>query len=807
MTLSAGTRLGPYEIEGELGRGGMGEVYRARDTRLGRSVAVKILPPQFAADAESVGRFDKEARAVASLSHPNIVTLLDVGEEGGVRYAVAELVEGETLRARLARGALSGREASEIGAQLAQGLAAAHDKGIIHRDVKPENVMLTPAGFARILDFGLAKNLASVPGALEDEATRSALLTQPGVIAGTVGYMSPEQVRGEPVDGRSDIFSLGVVLWEMLTGKRPFGGGSQVETLHAILKDDPALDPSVAGLPAELGRIVHRCLEKRPENRYHSAADLGHDLRGGVSSPRVTAIRPAAAARPPRRLAWGIGVVAFGAAVLVAVFLARRPKPEASSGLPRTLAVLPFRAIGAETAAEHFGLGLADSLIGRLAAVRELTVRPTSAIARYEKAPAAAGDVGRELGVDAVLEGTYQKLEGITRVSVQMTDVGRGALLWSDRIDLPEGRLFQLQDQISDRIVEKLQLGFGPEDAGRLPKSQPVPDSAMEQYLAARTLLREVANATPQRRGEIVAVFDSIVTRQPNFARAIGARAYARAWLGFVVPTRENYEAALADADRALSLDPELAEPRVARASLAWSSLGRWDVVTAVRQLSGAIARAPNLEIAHLDLARIYYHSGWAEASRREIEEALRLHPFGEAQRMAASAEAWLEGPEKGLEALRLLSPEMQRSWSTGWQFLYARAIVEDPAQVLPDAEALVRDAPPSEHAFSAVLAIIRARAGQPTEDLERRIALADRRVGHFHHVLHFLADVRAIRGDVVGAVRLLREASNTGLPCAPCFNKDPMLAPIRGSAEYTALKAEIARRDAEYRAALKDVL
>lgn len=492
---------------------------------------------------------------------------------------------------------------------------------------------------------------------------------------------------------------------------------------------------------------------------------------------------------------------------VVAVFLVVRPRPLTPQGLPRTLAVLPFRAIGTDGSAEHFGLGLADALIGRLAAVRELTIRPTSAIARYETSPEAPEQVGRALGVDAVLEGTYQKLEGMTRVSVQMTDVGRSALLWSDRIDLPEGRLFELQDQISSRIVEKLQLQLGPEEKRLLERSQPVPDRAMEEYLSARALLRDVSNATPERRVEIVSVFDRILAEQPDFAPAIGARAYARAWLAFVVPSPENHQAALADARRALSLDPDLAEPRVARASIAWSSLGDWNVVTAVRELSDAIARAPNLEIAHLDLARIYYHNGWAEESRREIAKALRLHPFGEAQRMAASAAMLLEGPVRGLEESKSLSPEMQRSWSARWQFFWARAVVENPASLLPAAETLFREAPRSDPAFAALLAIVRARSGQPTADLEQQIARVDRRVGHFHHVLHFLADVHAIRKDTGGAIQRLREAAETGFSCAPCFDQDPLLAAIRGSAEYAALKRELARRDAGYRAALKGVL
>jgi TolB-like protein len=810
VTLVPHQRLGPYEVIAPLGAGGMGEVYRALDTRLGRGVAVKILPPAFAADPESVRRFEKEARAVASLSHPNIVTLLDVGEEGGVRYAVAELVAGETLRTRMTGGPLPPREAADIAAQIAEGLAAAHERGIVHRDIKPENIVLTPSGHARILDFGLATSGGpTAAGAPDEEPTASALLTEPGVIAGTVGYMSPEQVRGQAVDGRSDVFSLGVVLWEMLTGRRPFRGDSQVETLNAILKEEPPPDPAVAALPTELDRILRRCLEKRRENRYHSAADLAHDLKAAVSTP-TAAVRAVTTPQPRARVrrSWvAIAIVLFGGALVGSLLLLRPARPSAAGALPRTLAVLPFRAIGSETAGEHFGLGLADSLIGRLAAVRELTVRPTSAVARYEKAPADAAEAGRELGVDAVLEGTYQKLGGVTRVSVQMTDVGRAALLWSDRIELPEGRLFELQDEISNRIVEKLQVKLAPEEKRLLEGSQPVPDRAMEEYLSARAMLREVSNATPQRRVEIVNAFDRILASQPDFARALGARAYAKAWLAFVVPSRENHEAALADAERALSLDPELAEPRVARASLAWSSLGGWDVVTSIRELTSAIARAPNLEIAHLDLGRIYIHSGWTEEASREIGTALRLHPSGEAQRMAASATTWLEGAAKGLPEMRRLSPEMQRSWATRWQLLWARAVVEAPARILPDAEAAFREAPRSEPAFAAVLAIVRARIGQPTADLEQQIAEADRRLGHFHHVLHFLADVRAIQNDAVASVELLREASKTGLPCGLCFEMDPMLASIRRSKEYAALKKEIERRNAEYRAALKGVL
>jgi serine/threonine protein kinase len=278
----------------------MGEVFRARDTRLGREVAIKILTPAHAGDPDSVRRFEKEARAVASLSHPNVVPLFDVGEQNGMRYAVSEYVEGETLRARLKRGPMPPFESAEVAAQIAEGLSAAHQKGFVHRDIKPENVILAHATFARILDFGLAKRSAGLPGVSvsEQEVTQSAFLTEPGIIAGTVGYMSPEQVRGEPVNGRSDIFSLGVVLWEMLTGRRPFRGDSPVETLSAILREEPAADPALAGLPDEFERVLRRSLQKKPEDRYDSAADLALDLRRLAAETSPTSRRVESRRRP-----------------------------------------------------------------------------------------------------------------------------------------------------------------------------------------------------------------------------------------------------------------------------------------------------------------------------------------------------------------------------------------------------------------------------------------------------------------------------------------------------------------------------
>ncbi|HLN79854.1 MAG TPA: serine/threonine-protein kinase, partial [Thermoanaerobaculia bacterium] len=308
MTLSAGTKLGPYEVLGPLGVGGMGEVYRARDTKLDRDVAIKVLPERLATDPTALGRFEREAKTVAALSHPNLLGIYDFGTHDGVLYAVTELLSGETLRDRLTAGPIPRRKALEYALQIARGLGAAHEHGVVHRDLKPENVFVTNDGRVKILDFGLAKPLLPETG-VSGAATFGA--TEPGTVLGTVGYMSPEQVRGKPADHRSDIFAFGAILYEMLSGQRAFKGDSAVETMNAILiRDLPEPSgPEEGNLPQLLDRIVRHCIEKNPEERFQSVRDVAFDLEalsGSTSSATQQLIAPARG--KPRWLAPAAGL-------------------------------------------------------------------------------------------------------------------------------------------------------------------------------------------------------------------------------------------------------------------------------------------------------------------------------------------------------------------------------------------------------------------------------------------------------------------------------------------------------------------
>src|SRR5262245_59058601 len=369
MALEAGSRLGPYEIVGRLGSGGMGEVYRARDPRLDREVAIKVLPDGVA-DRKHLQRFGQEARAAGALNHPSVLAVYDVGTHEGAPYVVSELLEGHTLKARLEGGALPERKALDLALQIARGLAAAHDKGIVHRDLKPDNVFVTEDGRVKILDFGLAKLTRRESPTGDGHAHSAEDGTESGTVVGTAGYMSPEQVRGEAVDHRSDIFSFGAVLFEMLSGVRAFRRDSAVETMNAILKEDPPEISDARGISPTLAGLVRRCLEKRAADRFHSSHDLALALEAvssGLSGPSVAPEAPTVArrVRPARRHKRWLALVAL---LVIAGglywMLGRRPAAPATGAID-SVAVLPFENVGGDPDTEYLSDGIAETVINR----------------------------------------------------------------------------------------------------------------------------------------------------------------------------------------------------------------------------------------------------------------------------------------------------------------------------------------------------------------------------------------------------------------------------------------------------------
>ena len=453
MTVAAGQRLGPYEILSPIGAGGMGEVYRARDARLGREVAVKVLPAHLSSAADALARFEREARVVAALSHPNILAIHDYGREGSVSYAVMELLQGETLRDRLVDSAVPPRKAVEYTQQIARGLAAAHDRGIVHRDLKPENVFLTKDGIVKILDFGLASP-TSKPAA--EPAISKGVVTETGTVVGTPGYMSPEQIRGKEVDARCDIFALGAIFFEMLTGRRAFSKGSPVETMMAVLQDDPGHGESGRAVPAVLAPVLAHCLEKNPEDRFQSARDL-------VFALQVVERDVDSASR-------GAPSGAFGSS-------------EAAS-----IAVLPFRNMSADPTAAYFSDGMTEEIINALTKIETLRVAARTSSFAFRGKDVDVRQIGRELGVRTVLEGSVRQAGQRLRITAQLIDVSNGYHLWSERYDREMQDVFAVQDEIARTIVAKLSpklLGVSEEPLIEAPTSDV---AAYDLYLKGRFL-------------------------------------------------------------------------------------------------------------------------------------------------------------------------------------------------------------------------------------------------------------------------------------------------------------------------------
>lgn len=599
MLLESGTKVGPYEILEPLGAGGMGEVYRARDERLDRDVAIKILSQRLNASVEALARFDREIKVLAALSHPNIVTIHDCGNQEDFCYMVMELLEGETLRELMRRSPLASQRLLEIAIAVTEGLSAAHSKAIVHRDLKPENVFLTTDGRVKILDFGLAR--------LETQLTYSELSnfpttaqTQSGMMLGTVGYMSPEQVRGEEVDARSDIFSFGCLLFEMVTGKRPFERQSVVETMVAVLKEDPEdLLGSGQGVPAEMERIIRVCLEKNPNQRFQSAHDLTFALQ--MISRGSTALDAAGIPYP-------------------VATLRKRSRKAIDS-----IAILPLVNLSGEQEADYLSDGITETIINSLAQIPKLRVMARSTVFRYKGKHADPVAVGRELRVRAVLTGTVAQRGEFTRIQTELVDANDGSQLWGEQYNQEHCDLLSLQERIASKIYEKLRLKLTAPEKKRLKKRMTKNDEAYKLYLKGRYYWNR---RTEEGMRKSIDFFEQAIAADPDFALAYAGLADGFALLagfGYMSPD-EGYTKAKVAALRSQSIDDTLAEPHTSLGMILYRYEHDW--AGAEREFKKALELNPNYVTTHNWYSSYLLCMGKPLQAREIMEKGLELDPL-----------------------------------------------------------------------------------------------------------------------------------------------------------------------------------
>jgi TolB-like protein/tetratricopeptide (TPR) repeat protein len=601
LTLSSGIRLGPYEIVAALGAGGMGEVYRARDLKLDRDVALKALPESVASDPEALARFEREAKSVAALSHPNILAIFDFGKEGDVTYAVTELLEGETLRERLDAGRVPPKEAVGYALQIARGLSAAHEKGILHRDLKPENVFVTKDGQVKILDFGLAKRVDPV-GTENMSGPTLASHTDPGILMGTVGYMSPEQVRGLPVDHRSDIFSFGALLYELLSGKRAFRRETVSDTMAAIMRDEPAelSDATMLVAPA-LDHIVRHCLEKSPERRFHSAHDIAFALEeagsGAISGP---AGRPLGAAGRSRKVLATAAVAAALALLAVAVVRLRRPSTGSDgSGGARRIAVLPFENHGPPES-DYFAEGISDEVRGKLTSLSGLQVIARGSSVPYRKTTKTPEQIARELNVSYLLTGTvrWEDAGSVRKVHVtpELVDLTRPdapVSRWQESFEAPVTSVFRVQSDIASRVAGDLGVALGEREEKRFSEKPTESLPAWEAYLRGEQAANSLGTSSVPALRRALGFYEEAVTLDPAFSQAWAQIGRANAFLYLNgVPTPELAEASRKAAERAVALAPNRAEGYLALGS--YYEFARSDNASARREYEEGRRRAPD---------------------------------------------------------------------------------------------------------------------------------------------------------------------------------------------------------------------
>ncbi len=813
--MAAGTQLDHYKIISMLGAGGMGEVYLAEDTRLRRKVALKMIAPELTQDERGLRRFEHEAHAASALNHPNILTIYEFGQTDGMRFIASEFIEGATLRQKLVTGKLDLNSAIDIAIQIASALAAAHDGGIVHRDIKPENVIVRSDGIVKVLDFGIAKlGESRTGGSLLLNASTSSI-SQPGMVLGTAKYMSPEQARGLEVDARSDIFSLGSVIYELVTGRTAFDGKTTSDVIAEILKAEPPAPVEFApDLPYEVERIISKALRKDRGIRYQSVRDLLIDLQDfkresefqaklqGAANPdggrtssgwrtpaRGAALAPAAKKRIPQWLWTALAAFLIVVGAFSAYFIRKSISP-ATSGHPRSLAVLPFRNLKQDSETDFLGFSLADEIITKLSYVNTLNIRPSSSVDKYRNQIIDPSKVAADLKVDTLLTGSFIKDGDELRITTQLIDVKPDKILWRETIDVKYDKLLTVQDRVSQQIIKELEVNLSPTEAANLKPEKPISALAYEYYLRGIDLysLNQFASA--------IGMLEKSTSIEPNYAPAWAhlGRAYTtNASLQF--GGSEDYGKAQAAYEKAIALNPALVEPRIYLSNL-FTDTGR--VEQAVPLLRSALRDSPNNAEAHWELGYAYRFGGMLEESLAECEKARQNDPQVKINSSAMNSYLYLGEYDKFLQSL----PANDSAY-----ILFYRGLGEYYANRRDQAAHEFDRAYESDPSLlpatvgKAISSSIKHNNAEGLKLLKQTESKIEERGVSDAEGLYKVAQAYAMLGDKASALHMLRHSIGGGFFCYPYFVRDPLLQSLRNEPEFQSIIDQARRRHEQFKA------
>lgn len=802
-----GKILGSYRISEKLGAGGQGTVYKATDVKLGRAVVVKVLPPELTAKEANLKRFEREARLASSLDHPNICTIFDLDEIDGVHFIAMQHIEGRNVRQLVAGRPLELKSTLLIAIQVADALAAAHARGIIHRDIKSGNVMVAPSGQVKILDFGLAKLLDDEEaGAVGIHHTE---LTEVGVPYGTATYAAPEQARGDRVDKRADIFSTGVLLYEMLTGTWPFRGKTTIDVRHAVLHDAarPVAELRREPIPPRLQQILDRSMAKEPRDRYQKMEEMRDDLRSvlqELGEGTYAGVTP-----EPARHMGGQSSVSKAVRWLKSIGRSEAPTTSPTFATPtrqavhetpfitmadqekKSLAIMPFRNLSNDPASTFYEFSLADAVITELARVRSLVVRPSSVIAKYQGQQIDPRDVGRDLNVNAVLTAGFIHAGEHFRVTAQLLDVESGEILWSDRIDTSAADIIVVQDTIAQRIVEGLRLELTHAEQANIAKPRTENATAYEQYLRGRDLFARFIFRTIAAEDCNAAIehFQRAVELDPNFALAhdgLGASYVNRVFKG--LGGAEDFERAEVAFNKALAIDPQLIE---ARMLMVFVYMWRGQKQKAREEVARARKEAPDEPVVHFVKATLHRLDGEYGRALRSYDRLVRLDPAAHvvASYNRAAVHMYMGHFEETVRQLdNAGEPENPLVKTFRALALYYTGQTDAAAELMQQ----VVSTHPNMHGVRPFMAMFLSAQGKHEEALAQLTNGVIRNAEVDPDIAYSVASVYALEENRDEAFSWLSRAIDLGNENRPCFENDPNWAALREDDRFKELMKRI---------------